>query len=149
MRWKRGFFRLWLVLTTALFLGVGIGYPYFEVYKFDPYYSELRTEIRAGIVDPMCQDYAVKPLKELQKPDAIDRMFFGRENCSSLYLGRQLADSPTLPYTIEAYDYYRAANKRNDFFIGAAFLGTLVILGSAIVYMIGLVISWIARGFAE
>ena len=138
-----GWQRLWFVLTCLAFVGFGVVYPYLFINQINLAELDYRQRLIRDLDSPLCRDYAIRPFSQLTEPP------FDVEGggCYVLYLSRQFNDKSGIqPYTLAAYDAYKAAYKREQFFWGVALIGGLVLVVSALVYFLGFLVAWIRRG---
>src|SRR5262245_15649992 len=141
-----GWQRLWFVLTCLAFVGFGVAYPFLFINQTDLAESDYRRRLIRDLDSPRCRDYAIRPLSQLTEPP----FDFEGGGCYHLYLSRQFGNKSGIePYTLAAYDAHRAADKREQFFIGVAIFGGFVLVVSALVYFLGFLVAWIRRGFRQ
>jgi hypothetical protein len=131
-----GWQRLWLVGTVCLALWL-VGWApleHAEANKRD----FARAEIEKDFRNPECRPYQVGAFSTLNEPRVGG-------SCWEIYTRRKY--SAEVPYTLEAYDRDNNAlwwkNYREMAAIG---IGATIVF-SGLVYLCGLIVGWIYRGF--
>jgi hypothetical protein len=105
------------------------------------YKARRKAAIEGDIESPACAKYTTLPLSQLSAPPYAD---YGG-GCYELYSWRKYHPAAKLPYTVEAYHSDRRWDRSKEFLISFAVCVGVVLVASAILYLIGWIIALIRR----
>ena len=142
-----GWQRIWFVLTVLVWIGFAVVYPaYVTAQSASRAERTFGPSIRAEYESGKCKPFINEPIATLIEPDTNSPA----PNCWHIYTSRTVDSSqglPATPYTIEQFGANNRAKAWEVFRTGFDPISILVVLGSAMVYSVGWLISWIRRGF--
>ena len=141
---SNGWQRIWLVITVAALLYYGLFNALQMAGKGSSYDYEYRSSVKKDLENPACAPYTVKPLAQLVEPAYATN----GGSCWHVYTSRRYNDAK-LPYTIESYDSIRTREWWETFlaFGGIGIVGVLI--SSLLIYQLGRLAVWVARGFKK
>jgi hypothetical protein len=141
-----GWQRLWVVLTSLGLLYFS-GWKSWEASVPLDWQIEERYKIEEDFKNPACKAYAEKQLTEINPPE-WDQF---KSTCWHIYIARDKKQgvSYSLPYTLKQYedDVSELTSYRVKI---VAFKGLVIVLiSSALTYVLGLLCGWVMSGFRK
>lgn len=139
---SNGWQRIWFVCSIVCFLYFTVIFPLTESNKGSSFRYEMRWATEREMKNPMCAPYMAIEFSKLIEPEYST----DGSTCYHIHSHRKYSDDKS-PITEKIYQQRFDSNEREKWlmFIGmGAFISTLLV---AFVYGVGVVISWITKGF--
>ena len=150
-----GWQRLWIVSTILFWLVAAVGVPWAYVSKYTHYWDDrleykwkLQQEYKSGV----CSRYITQPISTLSEPElqSYSDGRLDRAKCWYIYASREkdVGDfGDTIPYTLEVYEGNIKTRKWRQYLFRFELVSAATPILWGLIYLFGLVIAWIRRGF--
>ena len=133
-----GWQRIWLVLTCLGLLGAVV-FAWIHANKSMGAWEHVAS-LKRDLANPKCASFTTEPLL-----DSLAEPQIG--NCYEIHTFRRVV-TPRAPYTLEVFRKNQDARKRQTFWWNARVLVFLTVLCSVLLYLAGIIVAWIRRGFS-
>lgn len=139
-----GWQRIWFVSSVVFFLHFIIIYPLMEADKGRLFRYEMRWAAEKEMKNPICASYMSEEFGKLAEP----MYSTDGSSCYHIYSHRRYSSSQK-PITKNMYEDYFSVNEREIWleYMGLGFM--LASLLSGFLYFLGLVVSWVIKGFKK
>lgn len=140
-----GWQRLWLVGTVVTWLVVAVFMPMkWQADRLNRYdQSGLQEKLESDVYSGKCSCYMTEPFSSLPQPEY-------QGACYYLYTARAVnvrKAGDIIPFNLELLDTVTRDSRVNAYWSNMGVLSIITLIGSALVYLAGLTIRWIAAGF--
>jgi hypothetical protein len=140
-----GWRRIWFVATILTLIYFCLLFPFTQSSDGNAYRYRTKWAIEAEMKNPICAEYMNKMFSELKEPEYETN---GKDGCYNIYSHRKyLKDNK--PITEDEY-LTNFEKEHWERILGFAVMGLIsAIVLSAFVYGVGVVTSWIIKGFKK
>lgn len=138
-----GWQRIWFVCSAISFIYYLVVFPLTETNAGSSFRYNTKWAIEKEMKNPECIRYMSEPFNQLSEPEYSAN---GEKGCFHIYVHRKYLEG-NLQLTESSYEKNFVSEERERWlaFIGiGALVATLL---SALAYGIGVVISWVIKGF--
>lgn len=138
-----GWQRIWFVCSALCFLYYLVVFPLTETNSGSSFRYNTKWTIEKEMKNPECAKYMSAPFNQLAEPEYSAN---GEKGCFHIYIHRKYLDGND-QLTEKSYEQHFVNEERMRWltFIGIGALFAILLSGLA--YVIGIVVSWVIKGF--